>query len=959
MYGHVRSTAPFLAELATRSTLFTRCYSAATYTRPAVTSILSGLPSLEHRGWGYDRGFPANRPSFVQRLGQAGYHPGFFTANPAIGEGFGIKEHFDHVDYGAASAYDFGPRLTDDCADWVTSLDGHRPAFVYIHYWPPHGPYEPPAEFVEQARTRPRPGDQYLPHRYRGGAEISLGAFGLGRIPWYQAKAHLSTDLIDYLQRYEASIAYADWLAAGFFSRWKRLRGGRRTVSLVTGDHGEAIGEHGLLCNHGKLLIDEILHVPLVVHDTARPVASTVERPVSHLDLGITILEMAGIPQRIGRSGESLTTGGPAERVIVSQEALEVGESGWALTSGRWRLVYNPGARFGGGHIMEVRSGDALPRTVTGTPLPLSPVELRGPTQIGMGATLSSFALHAPVLIPGANVGFSGTLQVSDADGRLALRARLAGGRPVSLGFHPEGDFSGEFWIPDGGPADLVIVEGSFQRKADPAPPESTWYRLLTVPLGSRRDLGEGLEIMQAMIHSSPACPGDAVQISLRWAARRILRKQVGVLVELVGSDGNVVLRETRNFFRHFPDPKAEPRPVPDDKKVGKTTFSGASLDLEDSFWWTLPTSVAPGDYQLNVGLLDYSRLFAEARIVSLGESVPVETLAIRATRAESLRFHNHHELGIENLRVPRGFQPRPADRRVIEALANRYPGEGHLEFLLAQVARSELERRERLVRCLERTPFHRSALAELASLGDKSSATLLERLTPSHRTAANFGDVVRLFGFDLCHGESCVYLTLFWEAEAVSGQLFAAKLAASMRQTEGGALTNRWIWWFIGGETRPTCTWKMGETVVETVRLDIEPGITDLSLEVRVAEQWSALKSGGHGPFLITAGNAGKMQPVTALLGTHRLQELPRCETDYLALKRADPGQCVLFDLEEDPEQHRDLTRKRPDVFARLHHQLGALLTASDSRGRRQEGTEVELSPETVEQLKALGYLE
>lgn len=40
MFGNPRNTAPFLQSLVPTSTLYTRCYSSATWTRPAVTGIL-------------------------------------------------------------------------------------------------------------------------------------------------------------------------------------------------------------------------------------------------------------------------------------------------------------------------------------------------------------------------------------------------------------------------------------------------------------------------------------------------------------------------------------------------------------------------------------------------------------------------------------------------------------------------------------------------------------------------------------------------------------------------------------------------------------------------------------------------------------------------------------------------------------------------------------------------------
>lgn len=959
MYGHSRNTAPFLAGLATRSTLFERCYAAATWTRPSVISILSGLPPQVHRGGPFEIPYPADHPSFARRLGETGYDTGFFTANTAIGESFGVESQFDHVDYGAAKDYHWGSRLTEDCAAWLGTLGEDATTFVYIHFHPPHGPYHPPEEFVKRARSEPASDLGHLPHHQRGGAKISLAANVLGKIPWYQAKRTLSDDLIDYQQRYEANIAYADSLAAGFFAVWEQIRGHRRTVFFVTGDHGEGLGEHGLLCDHGKLLIDEILHVPLLVHDTARPVAATVGRPVSHLDLSVTILELGGVPRRIGMMNESLLDDDSSERVIVShQEDWLGGEGGLALTSERWRLVYNPGARYGGGHIMEVKSGNPDSSTLTGVPLPLPSIALRRPVEIADGTTLESFAFHSHVLTGEADLRFSGTFRTTGDAVRLAIRVRAPGSPPVLLGPFAAGDFEGEIQNVGEEHAERLIVEAAPWTGAGPTRPEPEWRHLLTVPVFKSRRLNKALEIRGSVTEPAAACPGESVHISLHWRAHRNAGKDIGVVVELVGPDGEVTIRETRRFFKHYPSPNAKPRPLLDNNKVEQSTFSQASLDFEDAFWWTLPASLRPGSYRVAVGLLDYRELFSEELVVNLADPVPVGTLEISESRSEHLRIHLRRELGIESLRFPPGWLPGPAEVPMIQVQAHRFPDEGHLDFLLARRALGDAEKRDRLRACLEKTPYHRRALAELALADDEGSKRVLDRLTPSKRCVVRFGGVIQLAGFDLCRGDDCVYLTLFWEAEAVSSLLFAARISfsGSPAAEESSETT---FSWFIGGEQRPTHRWMLGETVVETIRLSIEPATTELSITLRLVEWWRNAYSGKRGLFFVTSGNGVKTEPVTADLGSFRVNELPQCDADFLARKRGDPTQCILIDLLGDPGQTRDLRLENPEVFSKLHRQLGAVLTLGDFPAREDDGKEVELSEETKEQLRALGYLD
>ena len=67
------------------------------------------------------------------------------------------------------------------------------------------------------------------------------------------------------------------------------------TVVAVTGDHGEAFGEHGLYFTHDFTLYDEVLRVPLVLHYPAAIEPGTeISQQVRLMDLAPTLLELAG-----------------------------------------------------------------------------------------------------------------------------------------------------------------------------------------------------------------------------------------------------------------------------------------------------------------------------------------------------------------------------------------------------------------------------------------------------------------------------------------------------------------------------------------------------------------------------------------------------------------------------------------------------------------------------------------
>jgi arylsulfatase A-like enzyme len=104
----------------------------------------------------------------------------------------------------------------------------------------------------------------------------------------------------------------------------ERLGLARRTIVIVTSDHGEAFYEHHNKWGHGMMIYDEIMHVPLVMWGPGRiPAGRRIRTPVSLVDLPPTILELAGLPPLGDIDGESQVArirGGPEDldRVVYA-----------------------------------------------------------------------------------------------------------------------------------------------------------------------------------------------------------------------------------------------------------------------------------------------------------------------------------------------------------------------------------------------------------------------------------------------------------------------------------------------------------------------------------------------------------------------------------------------------------------------------------------------------------------
>ncbi|MGH3113181.1 MAG: sulfatase family protein, partial [Gaiellaceae bacterium] len=180
------------------------------------------------------------------------------------------------------------PEVNRDFLRWLSagSREG-RPFFVFLNYFDAHAPYAPPPPFDERFGVPPpdrRPG-MFLPE----GRSWTEREIGVERTA------------------YEASIVYLDHYLGRLFDELARRGLLRRTLVLVTSDHGEEFGEHGLM-NHGNSLYWPSLHVPLLIAFPGRvPAGRRIAEPVTLRDVAATLYDLA-LPGAAAPSlpGESL-----------------------------------------------------------------------------------------------------------------------------------------------------------------------------------------------------------------------------------------------------------------------------------------------------------------------------------------------------------------------------------------------------------------------------------------------------------------------------------------------------------------------------------------------------------------------------------------------------------------------------------------------------------------------------
>jgi arylsulfatase A-like enzyme/tetratricopeptide (TPR) repeat protein len=272
-YGNASVSTPAIDRLARGGVRFSRAHAHSVVTLPSHASILSGRYATGHTVRD-NAGFrlPSNIETLATLLKARGYRTGAFVSAFPLDVRFGLARGFDVYDdkYGKAAdtiafhmAERAGAETVRAARRWVDGDPAQPTAgarwFAWVHLYEPHFPYSPPEPFASRYKTAP-----YL-------GEVSAADAAL---------APLLTPILD-----------AD--ASG------------RTLVVLTGDHGESLGEHGEM-THGLFAYEATLHVPLIVYQPRLWTARAVDEPVRHVDILPTILDALGLPPPALSDGRSL-----------------------------------------------------------------------------------------------------------------------------------------------------------------------------------------------------------------------------------------------------------------------------------------------------------------------------------------------------------------------------------------------------------------------------------------------------------------------------------------------------------------------------------------------------------------------------------------------------------------------------------------------------------------------------
>jgi arylsulfatase A-like enzyme len=313
-YGYARPTTPAIDALASQGTVFENAISTCSWSLPSHVSLLTGRYVFEH-GVGNVEPMPlfgkngsnfGGFPTLGEELERSGYRTGAFSANRvyfshSLGFGRGFIHFEDYFNStsdafvrtlfgrefariylarsdkslvrrtlramgftaildrdtegwgshgGARSVRKRASAVNEETLRWIDS-DRQKPFFAFLNYIDVHNPYGPPA-------TSPKP----------------------------------SWDAGSSIDQYDAGVKYADDNIGQLMRELEKRGLASNTLVVITSDHGESLGDHGLTY-HGAALYWELIHVPLIVRYPGHvPAGLRVSQPVTNAAIPSTVMDL-------------------------------------------------------------------------------------------------------------------------------------------------------------------------------------------------------------------------------------------------------------------------------------------------------------------------------------------------------------------------------------------------------------------------------------------------------------------------------------------------------------------------------------------------------------------------------------------------------------------------------------------------------------------------------------------
>jgi len=305
-YGYVGAKTPTIDMLAATGLLFEQATTVSPITLPSHASIFTGLAVPNH-GVRHNGMFKLDldTTTLAERFSASGYDTAAFVSAFVLDQRYGLNQGFADYDDQFEQKSDAGPghnteraadAVTARATDWLRArVDAHRenPFFVWVHYFDPHGPYEPPSPFAETFSGAP----------------------------------------------YDGEIAFVDHELGQLIDTLRDLASLDDTLILITSDHGEGLEEHDE-ATHANLIYDSTMRVPWILSNPQLFPNGTVvrDRLAATVDIVPTLAALTDLKLAGPVDGVDITAAPVAGRAVYLETLAPLLDYGWAPLYGLRRI---------------------------------------------------------------------------------------------------------------------------------------------------------------------------------------------------------------------------------------------------------------------------------------------------------------------------------------------------------------------------------------------------------------------------------------------------------------------------------------------------------------------------------------------------------------------------------------------------------------------------------------------
>ncbi len=327
LYGYERDTTPRLDAFFAQGSVLEQAVASSPCTVPSVRQFLTGRLERDPDG-----------STLAETLRHAGYRTAAIVSQHQFVEpgawpyarGF---EHFDVQDTDQLDHHGMTTRTAEEVTDlalaWLGQAPADEPFFLWLHYFDPHDPYEPPSDYraFDAGNTSTRSGDRRrdLQEERRHPEE-----------PWQRAGYVFSPEDVRHLRNlYDGETRFTDAQIGRVLDALEERGLVASSVVALLADHGELLGERGVW-DHCLGLSEPELRVPFLLRVRGGTLGGRGRwsEPTSILDLAPTLLALAGIGEaNASRPGRNLLDRERGRAVVAQWGRFR------AIYRDRWKLV--------------------------------------------------------------------------------------------------------------------------------------------------------------------------------------------------------------------------------------------------------------------------------------------------------------------------------------------------------------------------------------------------------------------------------------------------------------------------------------------------------------------------------------------------------------------------------------------------------------------------------------------